>query len=45
MASKIPFVPPKKVSFSEDPFVTQILEGYHKRWRDFKLPRDYRSLT
>ena len=45
MASKIPFVPPRKVSFPEDPFVTQILEGYHQRWRDFKLPRDYRSLT
>ena len=20
-------------------------EGYHQRWRDCKLPRDYRSLT
>ena len=26
-------------------FGRRLDEGYHQRWRDFKLPRDYRSLA
>ena len=26
-------------------FGLRLTEGYHQRWRDYKLPRDYRSFT
>ena len=25
--------------------LNEIFEGFYQRWRDYQLPRDYRSLT
>ena len=33
-----------KIELNSDKDI-MFIEGYHQRWRDYKLPRDYRSLT